>query len=148
MGRLANADERAGKIAWVGWNAGFWRTLQRGREDDVGDGNDDQSGHVSPLYTDRELRKELQDHNRTKAGHVEMEVLLTVDRIAGVLISARIAKGLTQRQLASMVGLKEQQIQRYEARDYTNVDLSRVQEIAKALIAGATADTAPQQALG
>ena len=98
--------------------------------------------------TIEELREELQDYNRTKAGHVEMEVLLTVDRIAGVLISARIAKGLTQRQLASMVGLKEQQIQRYEARDYTNVDLSRVQEIAKALIAGATADTAPQQALG
>ena len=95
-----------------------------------------------------ELREELQDYNRTKAGHVEMEVLLTVDKIAGVLIRARIAKGLTQRQLASMVGLKEQQIQRYEARDYTNVDLSRVQEIAKALIAGAPADTAPQQALG
>ena len=95
-----------------------------------------------------ELREELQDYNRTKAGHVEMEVLLTVDKIAGVLISARIAKGLTQRQLASMVGLKEQQIQRYEARDYTNVDLSRVQEIARALIAGAPTDTAPPQALG
>ena len=95
-----------------------------------------------------ELREELQDYNRTKAGHVEMEVLLTIDKIAGVLISARIAKGLTQRQLASMVGLKEQQIQRYEARDYTNVDLSRVQEIARALIAGVPADTAPPQALG
>ena len=98
--------------------------------------------------TIEELREELQDYNRTKAGHVEMEVLLTVDKIAGVLIRARIAKGLTQRQLASMVGLKEQQIQRYEARDYTNVDLSRVQEIARALIAGAAADTAPPKALG
>ena len=95
-----------------------------------------------------ELNEELQDYNRTKAGHVDMEVLSSVDKIAGVLISARIAKGLTHRQLASMVGLKEQQIQRYEARDYANVDLSRVQEIAKALIAEAPAETAPPLLLG
>ena len=95
-----------------------------------------------------ELNEELQDYNRTKAGHVDMEVLSSVDKIAGVLISARIAKGLTHRQLASMVGLKEQQIQRYEARDYANVDLSRVQEIAKALIAEAPAETAPPLSLG
>ena len=81
--------------------------------------------------TIEELREELRDYNRTKAGHVDMEVLLTVDKIGRVLIGARIARGLTQRQLAGMVGLKEQQIQRYEARDYANVDLGRVQEIAK-----------------
>lgn len=95
-----------------------------------------------------ELNEELQDYNRTKAGHVDMEVLHSVDKIAGVLISARIAKGFTQMQLASMVGLKEQQIQRYEARDYANVDLSRVQEIARALIAEAPAETAPPQLSG
>ena len=95
-----------------------------------------------------ELNEDLQEYNRTKAGHVDMEVLHSVDKIAGALISARIAKGFSQRQLASMVGLKEQQIQRYEARDYANVDLSRVQEIAKALIAEATAETAPPQLSG
>ena len=95
-----------------------------------------------------ELNEELQDYNRTKAGHVDMGVLYSVDKIAGVLISARIAKGFTQRQLASMVGLKEQQIQRYEARDYANVDLSRVQEIARALIAEPPAETAPPQLSG
>ena len=49
------------------------------------------------------------------------------------MIKARIAKGLSQRQLAQLVGLKEQQIQRYESNDYSNVDLGRVQEIARAL---------------
>jgi HTH-type transcriptional regulator/antitoxin HigA len=96
--------------------------------------------------TIEELREELRDYNRTKAGHVDMEVLLTVDKIGRVLIGARIARGLTQRQLAGMVGLKEQQIQRYEARDYANVDLGRVQEIARALIAEAAAG--PTQSLG
>ena len=83
--------------------------------------------------TIEELREELQEYDRTKKGHVDMEVLLTVDKIAGALIKARIAKGLTQRQLATIVGLKEQQIQRYESKEYANVDLSRVQEIAHAL---------------
>ena len=56
--------------------------------------------------------------NRTKSGEIDVEPLLAVGRIADALISARIARGMTQRQLASLVGLKEQQIQRYEARDY------------------------------
>ena len=95
--------------------------------------------------TIEELREELRDYNRVKAGDIDLEVLSTVDRIGRGLISARIARGLTQRQLAGMVGLKEQQIQRYEARDYSNVDLGRVQEIARALIAEAAAEAAPRR---
>ena len=98
--------------------------------------------------TIEELREELRDYDRTKAGGVNLEVLLAVDKIAGVLINARIARGFTQRQLANMVGLKEQQIQRYEARDYANVDLHRVQEIARALMAEAPAETTRPPALG
>ena len=95
--------------------------------------------------TIEELREELRDYNRTKAGQVDLEVLSTADKIGRGLISARIARGLTQRQLAGMVGLKEQQIQRYEARDYVNVDLGRVQEIARALISEAAAEDAPRR---
>ena len=98
--------------------------------------------------TIEELREELRDYDRTKAGGVNLEVLLAVDQIAGVLINARIARGFTQRQLANMVGLKEQQIQRYEARDYANVDLHRVQEIARALMAEEPAETTRPPALG
>ena len=58
------------------------------------------------------------------------------------LIRARIARGLSHRQLAQLVGLKEQQIQRYESNDYSNVDLGRVQEIARALTGDASTGTA------
>ena len=88
-----------------------------------------------------ELRQELQTYERTKSGEIDVEPLLAVGRIADALISTRIAKGLTQRQLASLVGLKEQQIQRYEARDYANVDLARVQEIARALVYDPSSET-------
>ncbi len=49
------------------------------------------------------------------------------------LIRARIARGLTQRELAERVGLAEQAIQRYEAGDYAGVSFARLVEIAEAL---------------
>jgi DNA-binding Xre family transcriptional regulator len=49
------------------------------------------------------------------------------------LIRARIARGLTQRQLADRIGLPEQAVQRYEATDYAGVSFARLVEIADAL---------------
>ncbi len=45
------------------------------------------------------------------------------------LIAARIASGMTQGELAERVGIKEQQIQRYEATDYASASLTRINEI-------------------
>ncbi|HUP69972.1 MAG TPA: helix-turn-helix transcriptional regulator [Acidimicrobiales bacterium] len=45
------------------------------------------------------------------------------------LIGARIASGMTQGELASRVGIKEQQIQRYEATDYASASFTRINEI-------------------
>ena len=50
-----------------------------------------------------------------------------------VLIQARIAAGMSQRELAERLGLKEQQIQRYEATEYTSASWSRVSEVVRAL---------------
>lgn len=49
------------------------------------------------------------------------------------LIEARIAARLTQRQLAERIGVAEQQVQRWEASDYSSVGLDRLQSIADAL---------------
>lgn len=56
-----------------------------------------------------------------------------IDQLPVALIRARIARGLTQRQLADKLGMKEQAIQRYEATDYAGVSFSRLVEIADAL---------------
>ena len=40
---------------------------------------------------------------------------------------------ISQRQLADLIGLKEQQIQRYEAEEYASANLSRLAEVANAL---------------
>ena len=49
------------------------------------------------------------------------------------LIRGRIAAGLTQTQLAQRLGLKTQQIQKYEANDYAMASYTRLMEIAQAL---------------
>jgi transcriptional regulator with XRE-family HTH domain/Zn-dependent peptidase ImmA (M78 family) len=53
--------------------------------------------------------------------------------LAEGLIKARIAGGLSQRALAERLGLKEQQIQRYEAERYASASYQRLREIADAL---------------
>ena len=49
------------------------------------------------------------------------------------LIKARISAGMTQGELAETIGIKEQQIQRYEANHYQAVGFDRLLEIAKVL---------------
>ena len=56
-----------------------------------------------------------------------------VAELPTVLIKARIAQGLSQKDLAERLGLQEQQIQRYEATDYASASLTRIREVVSAL---------------
>ena len=49
------------------------------------------------------------------------------------LIIARIAKGWSQAELAEKLGMREQQVQRYEAERYRSINLQRFREIASTL---------------
>ena len=62
-----------------------------------------------------------------------VEELRVVADLPELLIKARIARGLTQKELADRVGLKEQQIQRYGATDYDAAKWSRIREVADVL---------------
>ena len=53
--------------------------------------------------------------------------------IPKVLIAARIAQKLSQKELGELLGLKEQQIQRYESTDYETASWPRIFEVAIAL---------------
>ena len=80
-----------------------------------------------------DLEAELREYEAVKEGRFEVEALRVVADLPGLLIKARIAQGLTQRELANRLGLKEQQIQRYEATDYATAKWSRIREVADAL---------------
>ncbi len=50
-----------------------------------------------------------------------------------VLVQARIAANMSQKELAERLGMKEQQVQRYEATDYAGASLTRLQEVCEAI---------------
>ena len=79
-----------------------------------------------------DLESELSEYEALKAGEFQLDSLKVVADLPSILIKARIAQGLSQKELADRVGLKEQQIQRYEATDYASANLARIMEVASA----------------
>lgn len=79
------------------------------------------------------LQLELSEYEGLETGEVPVPDLGYIAVVPQDLIRARIASGLSQKELAKLLGMPEQQIQRYEAKEYESVSLARIAEIAKAL---------------
>jgi ribosome-binding protein aMBF1 (putative translation factor) len=80
-----------------------------------------------------ELREQLAEYEALRNGEVGVLELDSLDELPDALIRARVATGLTQKELAGRLGLKEQQVQRYEATRYAGVSLERIAAVARAL---------------
>lgn len=80
-----------------------------------------------------EMRQELLEYDRLKSGSVKEFAFDSLQDLPVVMIKARIASGLTQKELAEKIGVQEQQIQRYEANNYHAVGFDRLQVILEAL---------------
>lgn len=79
------------------------------------------------------LREQVAEYDALRGGQVAVLEADSLRELPDALIRARIATGLTQKALADRLGLKEQQIQRYEATRYASANLSRIQAVADAL---------------
>lgn len=80
-----------------------------------------------------ELQEEMRDYRALKSGKRKLIKINSFENLAVALIQARIARGLTQKELAEKLGLKEQQIQRYEASNYASASLARLNQIVEVL---------------
>ena len=80
-----------------------------------------------------DLQDEMEEYDRMKAANLAMISINSFDELADGLIKARIARGLSQKALAERLGLKEQQIQRYEAERYASASYRRLGEVVGAL---------------
>ena len=80
-----------------------------------------------------DLEGELREYEALRAGHFEFGQLKTITELPSILIKARIARGLSQRDLAERLGLKEQQVQRYEASEYESASFARIRNVADVL---------------
>lgn len=80
-----------------------------------------------------DLREQLTEYDALRTRKRPVLRLKSFDEFPRALIQARIATGMSQKELAKKLGLKEQQVQRYEATDYASASLTRVSEVIRAL---------------
>lgn len=80
-----------------------------------------------------DLKAELGEYQALRSGKRQTLTLESFDDLPRALVQGRIAAGLSQQELAARLGIKEQQVQRYEASDYQSASLARVAEVFRAL---------------
>ncbi len=102
-----------------------------------------ESDHLHPLLRKAQedalrsqlldLEAQINEYEALRSGQQTAFEIESLEELPRALIQARIAAGLTQRQLAERIGVKEQQIQRYEDTDYAATSFARLVELARAL---------------
>jgi HTH-type transcriptional regulator/antitoxin HigA len=80
-----------------------------------------------------ELEEEADLYARLSSGQVTHFEARSLAELPDILIQARIARGLSQRELGDYLGMKEQQVQRYEAERYRSASLDRLVEVSDVL---------------
>ena len=80
-----------------------------------------------------ELREQVEAYERLNTGRSKEVVLEAVADLPKALIRARIAAGMTQEALARRLGVKPQQVQRYEATEYGSASFARILRVVQAL---------------
>jgi len=80
-----------------------------------------------------DLHREIVEYETLRTGKRKVVALSSLEELPKTLIQGRIAAGLSQEELAARLGVKPQQIQRYEATDYRSASLERVNAVARVL---------------
>jgi transcriptional regulator with XRE-family HTH domain len=81
----------------------------------------------------RDLKRDVAEYETLRSGRQQVLEVESFEDFPNALVRARIAAGLSQKELAERLGLKEQQIQKYEATGYSGASLARMTEIVNAL---------------
>ena len=74
------------------------------------------------------LKEEIKQYEVLKNEGIPLRRKVSVAQLPNILIEHKIAKGLTQKQYSAILGIKEQQLQRYEAENYSSVSFGRLLE--------------------
>lgn len=80
-----------------------------------------------------DVEAELAEYEALRAGAIGEVVAEGLGALPDLLVKARIAAGLTQRQLAARLGVAEEAVQRDEVGGYARAGLDRLARVAEAL---------------
>lgn len=103
-----------------------YRLLEMGLKDD------ELKRALDPLRSFHlQLDEEVQSYERLKRG--DLGELLNLHGLGHMLVALRIARGLTQRELASRLGVHESQVSRNERNEYHGVTVDRASRVLDAM---------------
>jgi transcriptional regulator with XRE-family HTH domain len=81
----------------------------------------------------QEMLQDLREYEALKEGKITVFEAESLAELPLLLVKARIARGLTQKDLAESLNVKEQQVQRWEANDYAAASLETLKAVSEAL---------------
>jgi HTH-type transcriptional regulator/antitoxin HigA len=110
---------------------GFRRALAKAEEEKPGKRSDAIRGSYEGMI--RQLESELREYDQLKSGEIALPHVERLDQIAPFIVKTRIAKGVSQTELARRLGVSKQVISRYEESEYQTVGIGRLQEILDAI---------------
>ncbi len=90
-----------------------------------------------------QMQGELNWYDRARRG--DIIPLPSLARIGLSLIALRIAKGLTQRQLAERLGVNEAQVSKDEKNEYHGISVERAQRVVDAMEGSVTVAVSPER---
>jgi ribosome-binding protein aMBF1 (putative translation factor) len=114
--------------------AGEWNRLadHRVRLEEAGLKEEEIKRAIDPMESFHlQLKEEVESYERLKRG--EFDELENLRGLGPLLISMRIAQGITQRELARRLGAHESQVSRDERNEYFGITLERAIKILDAL---------------
>lgn len=98
----------------------------------MGLGPDEVKRAIDPLRSFHDqLGEEVESYERLKRG--DIAEMMNLHGLGHALVALRIALGLTQRELASRLGVHESQVSRDERNEYHNITVDRASRILDAL---------------
>ncbi|MBE9237798.1 MAG: helix-turn-helix transcriptional regulator [Sphaerospermopsis kisseleviana] len=80
-----------------------------------------------------ELLEQVEEYENLKDRKIHRLECKSLEELPEALIKARIFRGLTQAQLAELLNVKEQQVQRDEANQYANSSFTKILKVQRAL---------------
>jgi ribosome-binding protein aMBF1 (putative translation factor) len=81
----------------------------------------------------RQLKEEVREYDKLKSGKFVPPSIERLDQIAPFIVKLRIARGVSQTELAKRLGVSKQVVSRHEEDEYQTATVNRLQEILDAL---------------
>ena len=90
--------------------------------------------HLDTLTSQvEEFREEIEEYETLKKGNIKSLTIDTFEELPVALIKARIIRGWTQQDLADVLNVHQQQVQRDENNKYASASFAKISQLRKAL---------------